>query len=115
MRVEQLARVIRERATSRRLTISGGEPLEQTQSLVALLDALPGFEVALYTGKNLAEVSTDVLHRVDYIKVGAFMREKATATMPFVGSSNQRFLRVDRQTGVQTHVYEKASILAAAR
>ncbi|WP_404823750.1 4Fe-4S single cluster domain-containing protein [Pseudodesulfovibrio thermohalotolerans] len=87
-----LAARIRIEAPTRRLTISGGEPLEQTVGVLALLNELSDFDLALYTGYELEEVPPSILRRLDWIKVGSFDIHHRTTTTPFIGSGNQRFL-----------------------
>ena len=80
----------------RKVTISGGEPLAQAEGLRCLLDALKenGFDIALYTWRQKGQVPEDVLDRIDWLKAGEYRHELRTSTMPFVGSLNQKFLRV---------------------
>ena len=80
----------------RKVTVSGGEPLAQAGGLRILLAALKknGFDVALYTWRQKGQVPKDVLDKVDWLKVGEFRYELTTSTMAFVGSSNQRFMKV---------------------
>lgn len=79
------------RAGLRKVTISGGEPLEQPMALRALLRRLNDerFDIALYTGGARTEVPADVLHLVHHLKTGSFVLALKTSTKPYVGSSNQ--------------------------
>jgi anaerobic ribonucleoside-triphosphate reductase activating protein len=90
--IKDLAKIILEGVPTARLTISGGEPLEQIFELTVLLDELKGFDLALYTGNDLSEVPPHILHRLRWIKVGCFDSRCRTTAMPFIGSSNQQFL-----------------------
>lgn len=90
--VEELVRELRERVPNRKLTISGGEPLLQTDAVMALLDGLRDFDVALYTGFERDAVPRALLARVHHIKVGRFDASRRTTTVPFVGSANQAFV-----------------------
>lgn len=80
----------------RRVTISGGEPLAQPEALEALLSLLKkdGFDIALYTWRKSGEVPKRILKHLDYLKTGEFQVRLKTSTMPYVGSSNQRFNKV---------------------
>lgn len=80
----------------RKVTVSGGEPLAQAEGLLSLLDALKanGFDVALYTWRQKAQVPPEILGRINWLKVGEFRDDLKTSTMAFVGSSNQRFMQV---------------------
>jgi|TARA_Y100000310_G_scaffold303506_1_gene341893 anaerobic ribonucleoside-triphosphate reductase activating protein len=95
--VAELAGQIRSRAFNKKLTISGGEPLLQADAVLALLERLPDFDVALYTGADLGDVPEELLARLDYIKAGRYDREKRTTTTPYVGSSNQQFIALERR------------------
>ena len=79
---------------NKELTISGGEPLMQTDALLELLEELKDFNLCLYTGHELNEVPEKVLSYLKYVKVGRFEQELKTTTQPFVGSSNQQFIEV---------------------
>lgn len=92
--VKVLAQELREKCFNKELTISGGEPLMQTGALRELLEELKDFDLCLYTGHELNEVPQSILTYLKYIKVGRFVQELRTATKPFVGSSNQRFMEV---------------------
>jgi len=78
---------------NKRITISGGEPLEQKEALVELLDRLnkEDYDIALYTSYDLTEISYDIRKRLNYIKVGRFIKNKKVKNK-FYGSSNQRFI-----------------------
>jgi anaerobic ribonucleoside-triphosphate reductase activating protein len=97
--VPALADLIRRGTPNRRLTISGGEPLEQVDAVRALLKELPDFDIVLYTGMEEDDVPEDVLARVQYLKVGPYRAELSHTMLPFVGSSNQRFLQTGQQEG----------------
>ena len=94
--VGDLHTLLRHEARNKRVTISGGEPLEQREALSELLRLLKkdNFEICLYTGRQLEDVPYHVLMNTDYIKVGGFVSEKVDPRLHFVGSSNQRMFRV---------------------
>nr|WP_298679130.1 4Fe-4S single cluster domain-containing protein [uncultured Treponema sp.] len=94
--VGNLARQLREICFNKKLTISGGEPLLQKEALIALLEKLKDFDLCIYTGYNLNEVSADILKYLKYIKVGPYIQELKTTTKPFVGSTNQEFLEISK-------------------
>ena len=93
--VSDLANILRERSKNKKVTISGGEPLLQKNALIELFEELKDFDICLYTGHELAEVPEEILKYLKYIKVGRFIQEERTSTMPFVGSKNQKFVRLD--------------------
>ena len=60
------------------------------------LDALKaqGFEVALYTWRQKHQMPDEILRNIDWLKTGEYREELKTSTSAYVGSSNQRFLKV---------------------
>lgn len=94
--IKELAAELRERCINKKLTISGGEPLLQTEALILLLEELKDFDLCLYTGHELSEVPQEVLQYLKYIKVGPFKLNLRTSMKPFVGSKNQEFLEVNK-------------------
>ena len=92
--VKELANNLRQTCKNKKLTISGGEPLLQPQSLLALCQELSDFDLCLYTGHDLSEVPPEILNHLNYIKTGQFQKENHTSIMPFVGSSNQKFMEI---------------------
>lgn len=92
--VKELADTLRAKCINKKLTISGGEPLLQTESLLKLLEELKDFDLCLYTGHEFDEVPQEILKYLKYIKVGSFKKKLKTTTKPFVGSTNQEFMEV---------------------
>ncbi len=92
--VFDLEKEIRKICFNKKLTISGGEPLMQKKSLEKLLEALKDFDICLYTGHDLEDVSKKILKYLKYIKVGCYIEEQKTTTKPFVGSENQILMEV---------------------
>ena len=95
--VKELANLLKEKAFNKKITISGGEPLLQKEALLELLKELKDFDLCLYTGHEIEEVPEDILKYLKYIKVGKFMLEERTSTTPFVGSKNQKFVRINHE------------------
>ena len=95
--VKDLAHHLREKCLNKKLTISGGEPLLQAEALKELLEELKDFDLCLYTGHELNEVPKEILKYLKYIKVGRFILEQRTSTKPFVGSTNQKFVRIHHE------------------
>ena len=95
--VAELAEQLRARAEVHDgLTISGGEPSDQEESLVALLEAFGAvpdhWEILLYSGHRLATLRRRhrrLLARVDVVVDGRFDPAKVTPTLPWRGSANQ--------------------------
>lgn len=94
MEVTDLAQELRKKCFNKELTISGGEPLMQQEALIELFDQLKDFDLCLYTGHELGEISPKMLSYLRYVKVGPFIQELKTTTKPFVGSTNQQFIEV---------------------
>ncbi len=103
---KELAQRLAERSITGRITISGGEPLLQKEALIELLKELKsrGLEVALYTGYELDEIPASILSRLDYIKVGGYVDSLRTTVVPYVGSTNQKFIKLsERETKKYAH------------
>ena len=96
--IKELATIIRDKCYNKKLTISGGEPLLQENALIELLEELKDFDLCLYTGHNLEDVSPRILSYLKYIKVGPFVEELKSSLKPFVGSTNQEFMEVNHET-----------------
>lgn len=76
---------------TRNLTVSGGEPLDQTNQVIDLLNKLKNFDIniCLYTGYEFEEVNPLILENLDYIKTGKFIDNQKDTTNGYYGSSNQ--------------------------
>lgn len=74
--VNELAREIHKKCKNKRITISGGEPLEQAKSLIHLLKILrrEHFDICLYTGWELKKVPRDIIENLTYLKTGNFKK-----------------------------------------
>lgn len=91
MNIDKLINFINSRCCNKRITISGGEPLEQLDSLLILVEKLKkdGYEVCVYTGWELNDVPEILLKKIDYIKTGGFISSLKSADIQYVGSTNQ--------------------------
>lgn len=80
---------------NKRVTISGGEPLEQKEGLTKLINYLnkKGYDIALYTSYNLDEIPENILKKINYVKVGPFI-SSLKIEGKYYGSSNQRFIHL---------------------
>ncbi|MFZ5950391.1 MAG: 4Fe-4S single cluster domain-containing protein [Candidatus Rifleibacteriota bacterium] len=98
--------LIEERAMAKRiidadvdgLTIVGGEPLEQIESLNQMFDCLDELEydksIMLFTGFAWSEICNDsgimaLLQRCDVVVAGPFMQDQAPDQRRWIGSGNQ--------------------------
>ena len=89
---EEVAGMLKLGSTNRKVTISGGEPLQQADAVIDLLERLDGFDVCLYTGRSLSEVPPRIMSRLRCIKYGPYIEGLRCTDRPFVGSSNQSFV-----------------------
>jgi anaerobic ribonucleoside-triphosphate reductase activating protein len=81
------------------ITISGGEPFEQSDALDELLDGvskrMPGWNVIVYTGYELSELvakgnrTAGILKKIDVLIDGAYKME-IPSDHPLKGSGNQQ-------------------------
>ena len=79
------------------ITLHGGEPLDQADGLIDIVDLLKknGFSVILFTGYNKKELKGTQLavwNKSDLIVCGRFIEEKKNLYMQFRGSTNQRVI-----------------------
>lgn len=92
--IKALASDLRKKCFNKKLTISGGEPLLQKESLIELFEELKDFDLCLYTGHEYEEVPPEILKYLKYIKVGPFKKELKTTIVPYLGSTNQKLIEV---------------------
>lgn len=92
----ELGKLLREKVINKKITLSGGEPLMQKDAVLDIIKKLPDFDIALYTGHELNEVPNEILQNVNYVKTGPFVEKLKSSVTPFVGSTNQTFMRVNR-------------------
>lgn len=95
--IEEMVAYIESNCSNKKITISGGEPLEQADSLECLIQRLKkkGYNVCLYTGWEIERVPNNILRLVDYIKTGSFVIDLMNPDIQYVGSSNQRMFSID--------------------
>lgn len=91
--IKILINELKKNSITKKVTITGGEPLFQLKALETLVDELykEQFNIVLYTGHRKEDVPKDILSKINYLKYGPFICSKRTSTIPFVGSSNQVF------------------------
>lgn len=95
--IEELVAFIESQCRNKKITISGGEPLEQADGLEILIRSLKGkgYNVCVYTGWEIERVPERILRLVDYIKTGGFVTDLRNPNIQYVGSSNQHMFSVD--------------------
>ena len=85
------------------VTLSGGEPFMQAEAAAEIAKAAhgKGFDVWTYTGYTIEEIldANDpawkaLLEQTDILVDGRFIKSQKTLDKPFVGSKNQRLIRV---------------------
>ncbi len=88
---------------NKKITISGGEPLLQKEALLELLKLLNkhNYDIALYTGYLKEDVPKEIIKKIKYLKYGPFKIDLATSTMPYIGSTNQVFERIDKNETIK--------------
>ncbi len=98
--VDNLVKILQEKCINKKITISGGEPLFQIESLRYLIKELHklGFNITLYTGHKREDVPQDIIKNVNYLKTGRYIKKLKTTTKSYVGSSNQIFEEVKHET-----------------
>lgn len=83
------------------VTVLGGEPFDQTESLATLIERLKAknYHVTVYTGYKLenllareSEIVNRILAQIDLLIDGAFDRELTKGAGEYRGSSNQRLI-----------------------
>lgn len=91
--IKILINELKKNSITKKVTITGGEPLFQLEALKTLVDELykEQFNIVLYTGHRKEDVPKDILSKINYLKYGPFIYSKRTSIIPFVGSSNQVF------------------------
>lgn len=90
--IENLISKLHTNVINKKLTISGGEPLMQYSAVLELVKGLRDFSIALYTGFELEEVPKELFSYINYIKVGKYVKEQRCTTIPYIGSTNQKFI-----------------------
>jgi len=80
------------------VTISGGEPFMQANSLFYILYNLKANSIILFTGFTMEELLVSdnefilkCLDKIDVLITGRYVQKLPEKTRPFVGSENQRF------------------------
>lgn len=94
--VDELVMFIEAQCCNRKITISGGEPLEQMDSLETLIRQLKAknYDICLYTGWEIERVPARILGCLDYIKTGGFVSSLKNPGIQYAGSSNQHMFSV---------------------
>ncbi len=94
-----IERILKNKPLIDGLTLSGGDPFEQVEGLIALLEMLKPHQLTIwaYTGYTYEALCKDPLRAplLPYLNVlvdGPFISALKTTSEPYIGSSNQRVL-----------------------
>ena len=90
--VDEIITYIDKHCHNKKITISGGEPLEQMESLYSIIDILnkKKYNICIYTGWSFDQVPAYIKENTDYIKCGGFDLAKKDSSLMYVGSYNQK-------------------------
>lgn len=95
--VEEIVELIEKNVISKKITISGGDPLIQAKAVGELCEQLTnlGYDIWLYTGFEYEEIKdkpqfTKVLNNIDVLVDGKYVHELRDISLEYVGSSNQK-------------------------
>lgn len=90
--IESLIMKIEGECKNKKITISGGEPMEQSCALCEFVKKLKkkGFNICLYTSWNFEQIPKEILSNLDYLKTGEFISSMRDEKLHFVGSKNQK-------------------------
>lgn len=104
--VKEILSLIRGTQLLQGVTFSGGEPFAQAEAMAALAEQVKGMglDIVTYTGytfEELLKMSRDardvklLLERSDILVDGLYIESERDLSVPFRGSTNQRFLDVE--------------------
>lgn len=101
--VKDLVTLIKEQTFNKKVTITGGEPLMQIDALIELLNELQGYDVIVYTGHKKEDVPVEVWKLTTYVKCGPYVEKLKTTITPYIGSSNQEFIKSEEKSYETNH------------
>lgn len=80
---------------NKKITISGGEPMEQSDALCELIEKLKkeGYNICLFTSWSYDQIPREILSNLDYIKTGEYISSLRDEKLRFVGSKNQKMYK----------------------
>lgn len=89
----------------KRISILGGEPLDQTVELTELLRKIkikyPNKTIWLYTGFKYEDIKDcEILKYIDVMVDGQYKEELKDLKLEFRGSSNQRIIKIKELNGI---------------
>ena len=92
---------LQKNSIAKKVTISGGNPLEQGSRLLSLLEKLKllGYNVWVYSGFTFDYIKKAYPNHLKYIDVivdGPFMADLKDEGLQYMGSSNQRIIYLNK-------------------
>ena len=88
---------------ARNVTISGGEPMEQSRPLTTLINMFKraGVNVCLYTACDINEIPDEIMEKIDYLKTGEYLHKMRMTEKGHLGSSNQKLWKKEDGKWIQ--------------
>ena len=98
---EEIILYLEKNSIAKKVTISGGNPLEQGSRLLSLLEKLKllGYNVWVYSGFTFDYIKKAYPNHLKYIDVivdGPFMADLKDEGLQYMGSSNQRIIYLNK-------------------
>lgn len=97
LELKEVVKLILKKCRNKKITISGGEPLEQYDEVVELCKMLKklDFNIFLYTGFIFEKVDKKIFKYIDYIKTGSYVEKLKDDELAYRGSSNQHLYKIE--------------------
>ena len=98
MEINEVIALIEKECRNKKVTISGGEPLEQLEALCEIVDILNErkYNICIYTGWSFNRVPDFLKEKINYLKCGHFDLSKKNSSLMYVGSENQEMYVKDQ-------------------
>ena len=94
--INKLVNEIKELTPQKKVTISGGEPMEQKEAVIELIKQLNNFDIGLYTSYKFEDIDNNILSSLSFIKTGKFENNKKIYGKYF-GSENQKIIYLRKE------------------
>jgi anaerobic ribonucleoside-triphosphate reductase activating protein len=100
MSVNEISKIILDNSYNDGLTISGGEPMLQKESLMELIRLIHSekkkYNIWMYTGYKYEEImNEEIIKNVNVVVDGEFILEERDLSLLFRGSKNQRIIDIE--------------------
>ena len=98
---EEIILYLEKNSIAKKVTISGGNPLEQGSRLLSLLNKLKllGYNIWVYSGFTFDYIKKAYPNHLKYIDVivdGPFVADLKNESLKYMGSSNQRIIYLNK-------------------